>query len=609
MGIKSYLERVYAYLNRYNINTLLIFTLLALAYLSSYQTYKIIWKGGSATGPNPSEAMSWMLLDLAIFLSLLILVARNIIKKWLGNKENKGGSRLQNRIILMFCLSSAIPTILVSIFSSYFFNFGIESWFDKKIQAVLDQSVQVAESYIVEHKTRLKDASFSIADDLNGMYYDLMHNQILFNKILDGQSEMRSLHEVIVFQKNTNAVIAKSSLSFSLAFISIPQYLIERADKGEAVEIDSDPTKIRMLIKLHDNDAYLLIGRLVDQKIMDHIDQTKGAAEEYIRLKKIITKMQIKFSGIFILVAMIILVLVIICGIIFAAYIVMPIKNLVLATESVKDGDFSVRLKEGPENDEISILSMAFNRMVQQIDRQQKDLIIAQRALAWSDVARRVAHEIKNPLTPIQLSAERLLKKFTPTNVDRDEFKKCIETIIRRTQDIEKIVSEFVQFAKMPAPSFEFVNIVKLISDIVDSHKIINDKITFFFESSIDRLEIMCDVTQISQVMGNLIKNAQEAVELVQDKKIKTEISMEGECLIIQVTDSGKGFPVELMDKISEPYFTTRSKGTGLGLAIVKKITQDHCGTMEISNSPGGRVKLAFNIIDLGKKSLKSPNK
>lgn len=570
--------------------------LVLVSVFTTYNTYQAIWVDTGITGPNPSVVMSWMLSDLVTFLAIIIFCAYKIFKKWLGIHYNSVGSKLQNRIILMFCLVAAIPTITISIFSAYFFNFGIQSWFDNKIQSVLDQSVTVAQSYITEHKMRLKDTALSMADDLSNMYYDLMHHPELFNKVLDGQIDMRSLNEAIVFQKATNTILARASLSFALAFSSIPLHLLEQASQGDVVEIKSDPSKIRMLIKLQEyNDAYLLIGRLIDRKVIDHIDKTHGAADEYWKLKKLITEMQIKFAGIFILVTMILMVFVMICAIIFAAYIIVPIRRLVMATEDVKAGDLSVRVQAGSHNDEIGILSNAFNRMVQQIDKQQKDLIIAQRALAWSDVARRVAHEIKNPLTPIQLSAERLLKVFSTQVTNKEDFTKYISTILRNAQDIGKIVNEFVNFAKMPSPTFEKIEFIELIRSAVESHKIIHDKITYILNSDIDRLDAMCDITQISQVMGNLLKNAAEALECTDNKVITVSIQSDSENIYLIVQDTGKGFPVELMDVITEPYVTTRSKGTGLGLSIVKKIVQDHGGILEISNNNGGCVTLTFD--------------
>ncbi len=565
-------------------------------------TYNAIVDGRGNFGPNPNQVMVWILVDLIILLALAVLFAQKAFGRWFSGKV--GGSRLQNRMILMFALVAAIPTIVISISSVYFFNFGIQSWFDQKIQAVLDQSVHVAESYVAEHKLHLKDTALSIADDLGNMYYDMIHNPTLFNKFLDGQSEMRALHEVVVFQSDINHVLAKSAFSFALSFPAISVHLIEKANNGEVVEISADPTKIRMLIKLHEyNNSYLLVGRLVDKNIIDHINKTQGAAQEYMKLKKLVTNMQIEFSIIFILITLILLVLATICGVIFSSYIVVPIKRLVFATEEVKAGNLSAQVPEGPEDDELAILSSAFNRMVKQIDHQQKDLMIAQRALAWSDVARRVAHEIKNPLTPIQLATERIIKKFGSEVKDKEEFARYTDTILRNSIDIGKIVAEFVNFAKMPAPTFVKTELIGLVRGAVDSSRILHEDITYNFITSLSNLEILCDITQIHQVMINLLKNAAESIELSQNKIITVEIKKNANLLIIVVSDNGKGFPVELMDKITQPYITTRSKGTGLGLSIVKKIVEDHMGKMEISNTPGANVTLTFNLEELAQKA------
>ncbi len=582
-----------------------IFGIASIAF--AYLIYSEIVDKNDGSSPDPSVVMNFILADLISILGLALFSTRVLFKRWLGSKYDGSGVRLQNRIVLIFCLVAAIPTITISIASSYFFNFGIQSWFDQKVNTVLHQSVIVAEAYVKEHTTQLKSIAFDVADDLDDMYFKLNHDPNMFSKVLNAQAEMRGLDEAIVFQRDANRVLAQTSMSFSLSFASIPAHLIERADKGEVVEVKTDPTKIRMLIKLDEyySNTYLLIGRLIDKEIIDHIDKTSGAASEYLRLKSQITSMQIKFSLIFIAGAMLLMLISIGCGMIFAAYIVRPIKQLVLATEKVKSGDLSVSVQEGHHDDELSILSAAFNRMIKQINHQQRDLIVAQRALAWSDVARRVAHEIKNPLTPIQLSAERLGKKFSHEVQNPEEFNQYVQTILRHTQDIGRIVSDFVSFAKMPNPIFEKVNLIKALSDVVASRKAIHEKITYRFETNLKDLEFICDITQINQVMLNLLKNAEEAIETKEAKIITLDVAKRDNLLTVTVRDTGSGIPPELLDSIAEPYVTTRTKGTGLGLAIVQKIIQDHAGIMEISNSDrGAQIKLLFDLDQLQTKKI-----
>ena len=591
------------YLKNHSFNNKKILVLVILAVVFSLLTYYEITEQTKLLVPDPSSVIGLVLLDLITFLALGIILARKLFQSTIDKNNIDKSSKLQNRIIVAFSLVAAIPTIIVSIFSAYFFNFGIQSWFDKKLSTVLEQSIIVGESYVAEHTIQLKETALSVADDLSEMYYDLIHNPALFNKTLNGEAEMRSLSEAIVFQKNTNTILAQTSLSFSLSFTTIPLHAIAKADKGETVEIKSDPTKIRVLVKLKEyDDSYLLIGRLIDNKIIDHIDKTNGAAAEYYRLKNRMSRMQIQFSIVFILVALLLLLAAISWGAVFAAQIVKPIRKLVRATEKVKDGDLTIQISEENLNkDEIRVLTSAFNRMTKQLNLQQKDLVVAQRALAWSDVARRVAHEIKNPLTPIQLSAERLYTKFESEVEDKSVFRKYIDTIIRHTGDIKKIVSEFVNFARLPLPIFSICEVVSLVKVLTDSRKLLSDKITYQFSSNMDKINLVCDSSQINQVMLNLIKNSEEALELQDTGLISISINQDDNILTLLVEDNGPGFSNNLLGKATDAYVTTRSKGTGLGLAIVKKIVQDHLGELDIQNNKGGgaAIKLTFNMNEL----------
>ncbi|KJV80541.1 HAMP domain protein [Rickettsia hoogstraalii str. RCCE3] len=589
-------------LRSYFSSRVLIFTLAIAAIIFACATFYVI----SLESKNFSTIIGFLLVDLAIFLILGVLLTQ----KFFTQNSNNDSSKLQNRIVIAFSLVAAIPTIIVSVFSVYFFNLSVQAWFDKKISTVLDQSVIVAESYIAEHKLQLKETALAVAEDLSDMYYDLIHNPALFTKTLNTEAEMRSLDEAIVLNKSTNTIVANSYLSFSLSFATIPAHLIKKADLGEPVEVKSDPTKIRMLIKLKEyNDVYLLVGRLVDNKIIDHIDATNGAAAEYNSLKNEIDNIQIKFSIMFIFIALLLLFVAISFGVIFTAKIVKPIKKLVTATDKVKDGDLTVQVPENEvDKDEIGTLYAAFNRMIKQLSRQQRDLVIAQRAMAWSDVAKKVAHEIKNPLTPILLASERLLKKFSPEIKEKAEFENYLKMIIRHTNDIKNIVSEFVLFARLPAPKFTKSELVYLVKHIVEARKLLNDNILYKFESNVDQFDFMCDATQINQVMINLLKNAEESIEGRESGKIEVTIDAKDDFISVIVIDNGKGFPPELIGKATESYVTTSSKGMGVGLAIVKRIVEEHCGILDIANreEEGAIIDIKFDLKELDLKVERS---
>ncbi len=551
---------------------------------------------------NSNIILKFILISLGLILILCILYVVNRLSNnfTLFYRGHKRISRLKKRIIIAFSLGAAIPTIMVAVFSTYFFNYGIEAWFDKKISNVLDQSVSVGESYINEHKLQLKETAISVGDDISSMYYDLIHSPELFAKVINAQAEMRSLDEAMVFQKNSNTILAQSSFSFSLAFMTIPAHLIKQADRGEVVYIGSDPSKIRFLIKIRGyEDTYLLIGRLVDLKIIDHISKTNGAAQEYNIIKNQIISMQIKFTMIFVLLSMILLVSAIIWGKRFAEKIVRPIRELVVAAERVKNGDFSAQVPlDGLKKDEIRVLSSGFNRMVNQIDCQQKELIVAQRALAWSDVARRVAHEIKNPLTPIQLSAERLLKKFKNEVSDPESFEKYANNILRNSNDIRNIVSEFVEFARLPLPTFSDCELYSLLNDLIESRKLINSNINYNFISNVKEYVFFCDVAQINRAMVNLLLNAEQAFEEnKKDKKINVILQVSGQSIEISVEDNASGFSEKLLHSAKKAYISTKKNGMGLGLSIVDKIVTDHYGQLIILNNEnkGATVRLTIN--------------
>ena len=602
---KSIIKSFFKHRTGANVFYLLFALIVLLVSLNAYFAYEDFFLKSA----DPFSTISLLLASLITILIFCIFIVSNKVSRiFLFFKTGKRRvSKLRKRIIIAFSIGAALPTIIVAIFSTYFFNFGVEAWFDKKISKVLDQSIIVGESYIAEHVLQLKETAISVSDDLSSMYYDLINSPELFSKVINAQAEMRSLDEAIVFQRDTSTILAQTSLSFSLSFLTIPLHLIERADNGEIVQIASDPTKIRILIKLRDyNNAYLLIGRLVDAKIIDHISKTNGAAKEYFELKNQISSMQIKFSMVFILLSLVLLLVAIIWGRNFAERIVKPIRELVIAAEKVKNGDLSAQVPlEGLKKDEVKVLSSAFNRMVNQIDRQQKELVIAQRALAWSDVARRVAHEIKNPLTPIQLTAERILRKYKDEVTDKETFEKYLKNILKHSDDIKNIVSEFVEFARLPAPDFVECEIISLIGDLVESRKLINDTITYNFTSNVYEYQFICDISQINRVVVNLLLNSEEAfTDEQKDRIINVSVNCSDVMVKITFHDNGPGFREDILSSAKSAYVSTKSGGTGLGLAIVDRVITEHCGQLNIFNNKdgGATIELTFNAKELKSK-------
>ncbi len=656
---------------------------------------------------------------LMIVMGLLSLIFAGIvttraIKLWLSLKNGSAGSRLQTRLVTVFSIIAILPTVVVSVFSALFFNLGIQSWFDERVSTALEQSVKVAETYLEEHKYTIRGDAIAMAGDIDRELDNGFVSPEFLNNIINTQTALRSLSEAVIFQPGR--ILAQSQLSFSLAFEQVPASDIESANRGEVVVWIEGQDKVRALVKLksaHAPDTYLMIGRLIDNKVVRYVDVADGSVQQYRRLKANIASKQVQFSITFVILAMLLLLAAMWYGLYFSSRIIGPITKLVKAAERVRAGDFTAQVQEGPKNDEISTLARAFNRMTSELEKQRGDLIeanrqldarrrfseavlsgvsagiialardktvtlanpvaasllllpqdaplkgriitdivpefreifrqaeeksdnliqkeitvsrkdkshvlhvrvaverimdtvegyivtfdditellIAQRSAAWSDVARRVAHEIKNPLTPILLSTERLRKKYLPQiSMDADNYVKYVDTIAKHIGDIGKIVEEFVSFARMPAPSLKSEDITAIIRKAVFSEQTAHTDIHYILKLPEHPLYVLCDEQQISQVLLNIMKNAAEAMEARPEAKgaIAIECSREGGNCKIRIYDNGPGFPADKMPRLLEPYMTTRAKGTGLGLAIVKKIIDDHKAQLMLENlSTGG---------------------
>jgi two-component system nitrogen regulation sensor histidine kinase NtrY len=229
-------------------------------------------------------------------------------------------------------------------------------------------------------------------------------------------------------------------------------------------------------------------------------------------------------------------------------------------------------------------------------------LVAAQRNAAWRDVARRIAHEIKNPLTPIQLSAERLRKKYrkdiAPSEVET--FDRCTDTIVRQVGDIGRMVDEFSAFARMPAPKFARVDAAELLRAAVFAQRVANPDVAVELEEPTPEVSLQADARMLGQALTNVLKNAVEAVEARRARaprlkgRIKARLVADEAGVAFEVEDNGVGLPEKDRDRLTEPYVTTREKGTGLGLAIVKRILEDHGGELELTDAREGQGALAI---------------
>ena len=350
------------------------------------------------------------------------------------------------------------------------------------------------------------------------------------------------------------------------------------------------------MIKLNNYiDTYLYIAKKVQPQLLNYLDATEQAVNFYYTVENNRTGIKITFAIIYVIVISMLLFLTIVLAITFAGRLTKPIINLISASENISSGKLDSKVPELLESDEeIMTLNKNFNNMIDRLKTQQEKLLVAERFSAWETVARKLAHEIKNPLTPIQLSIDRLREKYAEKLKDeKSEFTKYLETINRQIIDIKKLVDEFSSFARMPSPIFKKTNLIEVINRSIEFYKMSQKNLDLKLKfNSNKKFIIKGDSEQLYRAFINLIKNSIEAIDEKKRKntnllgKISLEIFTNNEYIVIKMLDNGSGF--ENTSDILKPYFTTKQDGTGLGLPIVSKIINEHKGTVQFIKNPNG---------------------
>lgn len=263
----------------------------------------------------------------------------------------------------------------------------------------------------------------------------------------------------------------------------------------------------------------------------------------------------------------------------FASQISSPIRQLTKATNAVAQGDLSVKLKN-KEKGELRELFEGFNSMTSELQKNQNDIAELERENAWKEMAKQVAHEIKNPLTPMKLSVQQLVAAYNDKKTDfADTLKKLSQAILSQIENLSLIASEFSSFAKMPSLKFEEFDLITVIKDTVNLFG--EEEAEIIFQTEVEKVIAESDISQIRRMLINLIRNSLQAQSVL----IKINLSIENGYSIIQVSDNGKGIPLEYQGKIFEANFTTKDKGLGLGLKLIKRFLENISGEIKLVSS------------------------
>jgi len=687
----------------------------------------LILTGATDIEPAPELWTVLWILNGTLVLIVVALVLTEVYLLLQARWRRQAGARLQVRMVAMFAFLAAVPAFIVAVVATIALNQGLDQWFSERTRSMVESSRLVARSYMQEHAQVLRDDIIWVASELEAARQTFETDRDRFQRILTSLAVTRSLPFTSLISSDTDTLM-RAQINVQGAPPQMPPDVM--LDVGEGVPTLIAPGQktnlVGAVVKLRGyDDTYLFVARPVDPEVLEYMRLTDQNITEYRQYASNRLVFQITFTIMYVGLALVLLLAALWIGIAFANRFVAPIRNLMVASNRMSEGDLNVQVPVSERQGDLHDLSIRFNRMAQQIKSQQHaliqasdtnekrrqfteavlegvssgivgldphgvvtlvnttacemfgkkevellgedlakvvpvldaiitnarnsrrgqmqdqvqigneaegrtyqvrltregtmteskgfvitlddmtDLMTAQRTSAWADVARRIAHEIKNPLTPIQLSAERLRRRYAnKLQDDFDIFDKCISTIVRQVSDIGRMVDEFSSFARMPSAALVRGDLSDTIRQAVFLESVRQPEIEIRADLPDDTIIADFDDRLLSQALTNLVKNAVEAFENtdrneIVNPTIVVSAQIEGDSVRIDISDNAKGWPKDNRQRLLEPYMTTRDKGTGLGLAIVAKIIEQHGGQVELADAEPdaqGRVGACFRF-------------
>lgn len=678
---------------------------------------------------SPPLTAALLVANLIPAIILLVLLGRRMAKGRAAKSAVGSSGRLHVRLVALFSLVASVPMLLVVIFASLLFQYGVEFWFSDRARGMLENANGLARGYYDQNRRDVGTETITMASDLRSFLTEKGLDHPEFAENYSFQVLTRKLNESAIIQYGEDGV-ARTAAAVNPDSgdedAKITEEIVEQLMAGQSYVVTAKANKIEAVTALDlESQVFLYAGRDSDMLALSQWERAQSVLEDYDNLFTRSRSLQLQFNIALFVVSLFIVGFALWIALAVADRMVRPVGELVHAAKRITEGDLATRVPSPTEKDEIGTLGRAFNRMTERLEMQTTALLTAneqlgnrrafietvlesvtagiisldqsgqvrlinsraqallanqsedllhkqisdiapefaqliaegventiiqfssnneirtlevkivrgstgdvitfeditqqlldQRRAAWSDVARRIAHEIKNPLTPIQLAAERLQRRFGKNIIEGASiFSQLTGTIVRQVGDLRDIVDEFSSFARMPKPVFREENLIDVVKQAVFLHEVAHPKIKFRFESDDPGLSLVCDRRQLGQALTNIVKNAVEAIEqkaavnddfFPEDGQISMRVHTHNGDVEIQLDDNGIGLPAE-RERIVEPYMTTREKGTGLGLAIVKKIIEEHFGDIAFTDScaaeqgGGTRVTISLNPIKLAR--------
>ncbi len=657
----------------------------------------------------PAKLTTTLLIGTLVpALALIVLSGRRIALRRAARSVLGSNGRLHVRLVWLFSLIAAVPTLLVAIFASLLFQSGVEFWFSDNSRGMLENANSLAKGYYADKLRDVGKESVAMAGDLRSYLAQAPITSPEFAEGYSWQVISRKLDESAIVERGEDGALRTAAIvdpNRNNDRQRVTEAELRRIAAGEPVVVNASAEKIEAITPIDKpRGLYLFVARNSDQLAYSQWKRAESVLGAYDMLTRRARALQVRFNLALLGISLALVMLAVWVALRFADRQVAPLIELVSAARKVGSGNFAMRVASGKGADEVGMLARAFNRMTAQLETQTRALVRAnaqidlrrtfieaviesitagivsidrdrtvrlinssaqkllgdgggsdavgqalahvapqldqlvqsgessgivhyakggdlltlavkvaqdanghvvtfeditrqlvdQRRAAWSDVARRIAHEIKNPLTPIQLATERLKRRYRRQIVtDPELFEELTATIIRQVGDLRRMVDEFSQFARLPKPVFRPEDAAELARQALFLQEVSHNAISFAYDGP-TFAPFAADRHQFGQAMTNVLKNAIEAIEArarVEDidyrGRVSVAIAADAHAITISVTDNGIGLPAE-RDRILEPYVTTRDKGTGLGLAIVNKIVEEHGGEMAFAPAVGG---------------------
>jgi two-component system, NtrC family, nitrogen regulation sensor histidine kinase NtrY len=688
----------------------------SLSLISGLATYLIL-TGMTPIVPRNEIVLGVLFTNVLLAIAMIVVIAVQAIGLWRAWQKKVAGARLHARIVALFSLLTALPALLLALAATTTFSRALDNWFNRQTTSIVMSSLDVAHAYLEEHGQVIRTDIVNMAKDLDDAAPAVAGDARKFRELMFTQAGLRDLPVAYVVDAK-GAVKVAALEDEKIPYVAPPEHLIRAAATGQIpLLMPVNTSRVAAIAKLHNYpESYLYVARGVSPKVVVHLRRTEAGVAEYEQLRQSRGGLKFAHALMYFMISLTALLAAIWVGLWFAGRLVAPIRRLIGAAQQVAKGNLKVELPIRRGEGDLRRLSMNFNHMTQQLQRQRTELVTAnsqlterrrfmeavlsgvsagvigldrdgritlanrsaekllgrdgsrllgrelaeavpefavildgmeehkarpqqqvalmigteertfsvrvtreaageeaygsvitfddvtelvsaQRTAAWADVARRIAHEIKNPLTPIQLAAERLRRKYGKViTQDHEIFDRCTETIIRQVGDVTRMVDEFSAFARTPKPEMEEHDLREVVRGAVLDRQMTTADVTFETKLGKDPIIVTCDRRLIAQAVTNLVKNAQEAVQSYAEQpgrepdwrgRIETVLRRGEDRVDIEVIDNGPGLPKQNRNRLLEPYVTTKGhKGTGLGLAIVQKSVEQHGGGLALEDAP-----------------------